>query len=502
MSRPPARHQKLSPQSPARVALYDRPYDEARYDEAAHNGNSYDGRYSDPYGEPAYQNARCAELRYDRPYGELRYDRPYAETPYENARYLEPRYDRPYAEPRYDDVRYVEPCYDRLSAEPRYDDARYPEPRYDDGPYDEAPYEETPYNDDSYAETPYSDGPYAETPYNDGPYAEARYDQAFNDQGPQHDGFDRSASDRGVSDRRRPPSQRGAHRHARPSRKRRKPVKIAAAMAGSTLLVAGAAPVAAHWWHRPAAHPTALDNENPTSTSGGVLGAGPKTPGQPAAPANSLAQWAQIPIGRHAAADVNAAKRAARRAASRPKQPPPQPEPSPKATVTSAYQNPLRAVSDLVLERVDMGVDFGGAGPVFALGDGVITNATGDSSGWPGGGWITYQLTDGPDAGLVVYLAEDVKPTVEVGQKVTSSTVIADMFNGGDGIETGWATPDSSTAESQMAAAGGISGGGPFPTMVGLSFDAVLESVGVPAASNANEPGNGLLPAGYPAVPS
>jgi hypothetical protein len=53
-----------------------------------------------------------------------------------------------------------------------------------------------------------------------------------------------------------------------------------------------------------------------------------------------------------------------------------------------------------------------------------------------------------------------------------------------------------------MAAAGGISGGGPFPTMVGLSFDAVLESVGVPAAPNANEAGNGLLPAGYPAVAS
>jgi hypothetical protein len=272
-------------------------------------------------------------------------------------------------------------------------------------------------------------------------------------------------------------------------------VKIAAAMAGSTLLVAAAAPVAAHWWHRPATHPTALDQENPASTPGAVLGAGPRTPGQPAAPENTLAQWAQLPIGKHAAAQAAAANRPARHAAPQPSR---AQRPKPKATPSTAYQNPLRAVSDLVLERVDMGVDFGGAGPVYALGDGVITNATGDSSGWPGGGWITYQLTDGPDAGLVVYVAEDVKPTVEVGQKVTSSTVIADMFNGGDGIETGWATSDSSTAESQMAAAGGISGGGPFPTMVGLSFDAVLESVGVPAAPNANEAGSGLLPAGYP----
>jgi len=491
VSRPPARHQKPSPQSPASVALYDRPYNEARYDEAAYNGHSYDGRYNDPYGGTAYQDAR---------YADPRYGRPYAETPYEDARYLEPRYGRPYAEARYDDARYAEPRYDRLSPEAPYDDPRYPEPRYDDGPYDEAPYGETPYNDGPYAEAPYSDGPYGETPYNDGPYAVARYDQAVNDQASHHDGYDRGAADRGaadrgVADRRRPPNQRGAHRHARPSRRRRKPVKVAAAMAGSTLLVAGAVPVAAHWWHRPATHPTALDQENPASTSGGVLGAGPRTPGQPAAPENTLAQWAQVPIGKHAAAQVSAARRAARRAAAHPSH---APSPQPKATASPAYQNPLRAVSDLVLERVDMGVDFGGAGPVYALGDGVITNATGDSTGWPGGGWITYQLTDGPDAGLVVYLAEDVKPTVQVGQKVTSSTVIADMFNGGDGIETGWATSDSSTAESQMAAAGGISGGGPFPTMVGLSFDAVLESVGVPAAPNANEPGNGLLPAGYP----
>ena len=392
-----------------------------------------------------------------------------------------------------------------------YDEQPYDEPRYDDGPYHPAPYaeasytqapyhDEAPYGDSRYNEAWYDDGPYDEARYNDRPYDEARYDEGRYNDGPYEEGpYENRRYSQGTADRPRPAGGRGAHRHVRPSRMRRKPVKIAAAMAGSTLLVAAAAPVAAHWWHRPATHPTALDQENPASTPGAALGAGPRTPGQPAAPENTLAQWAQIPIGKHAVAQVGAAKRAARHAAA---QPSPAPRPKPKATPSTAYQNPLRAVSDLVLERIDMGVDFGGAGPVYALGDGVITNATGDSTGWPGGGWITYQLTDGPDAGLVVYVAEDVKPTVEVGQKVTSSTVIANMFNGGDGIETGWATSDSSTAESQMAAAGGIGGNGPFPTIVGLSFEAVLESVGVPAAPNANEPGNGLLPAGYPAAAS
>jgi hypothetical protein len=169
----------------------------------------------------------------------------------------------------------------------------------------------------------------------------------------------------------------------------------------------------------------------------------------------------------------------------------PQPQPP-------VYMNPLRDVSGLVPQRIDMGADFAGSGPVYPIGDAVITSATGTSGGWPGGGWITYQLTDGPAAGLIVYVAEDVQPTVSVGEKVTPTTEIANMFNGGDGIETGWAMPDSSSAESQLAVAGGISGGGPFPTAVGSNFDDLLQVLGVPAAPNAGQSPYGLLPPNYP----
>jgi murein DD-endopeptidase MepM/ murein hydrolase activator NlpD len=169
-----------------------------------------------------------------------------------------------------------------------------------------------------------------------------------------------------------------------------------------------------------------------------------------------------------------------------------------RAADLSGYLNPLRAVSDLTPERIDMGVDFTGSGPVYALGDAVITNATGESPGWPGGGWITYQLTGGPGAGLTVYVAEDVTPTVQVGQHVSSSTVIGTMFGGYDGIETGWAQPGGLSAESQLPVAGGIGGYGPFPTMIGLNFEELLQSLGVPAASNRTDPAYGLLPANYP----
>ncbi len=149
-------------------------------------------------------------------------------------------------------------------------------------------------------------------------------------------------------------------------------------------------------------------------------------------------------------------------------------------------------------QRVDMGVDFAGSGPVYALGPAVITNAQGDSAGWPGGGWITYRMTSGPAAGLSVFLAEDVRPTVQVGDQVTASTVIANMSDNGDGIETGWAVDSGVTAESQMTEAGGISGGGPFPTMVGLNFDDLLVALGAPVAYNHGDMPHGVLPAGYP----
>lgn len=165
--------------------------------------------------------------------------------------------------------------------------------------------------------------------------------------------------------------------------------------------------------------------------------------------------------------------------------------------VAPLYLNPFRNVGALVPERVDQGVDFSGSGPVYALGDGIVTNATAYSGGWHGG-WITYQLTDGPDAGLMVYLAENVTPTVVVGQHVTPSTVIGNMFEGGDGIETGWSQASGLSAESQLTEAGAIGGGGPFPTLVGVNFDELLVSLGAQVAPNRYQPASGILPANYP----
>jgi murein DD-endopeptidase MepM/ murein hydrolase activator NlpD len=275
-----------------------------------------------------------------------------------------------------------------------------------------------------------------------------------------------------------------------------KPVRVAAAaVAGSALLVS-AWPVASHWM---AEVPHASGVGQADAFGLAKVGAHRRPASQQPAAALSaiVSQQPAVSLGAFISQQPEIVSIAL---AGRPgKHRKPEPGQAPVAA-SSSYLNPLRAVGGLVPERVDQGVDFSGAGPVYAIGDGVVTSATGGGSGWPGGGWISYQLTDGPDAGLTVYVAEDVTPTVAAGQHVSSSTVIANMWNGGDGIETGWAAGQTSfTAESSMPEAGGVGGGGPFPTMVGLSFDGLLQSLGVPASPNAGPSGYGALPAGYPA---
>jgi murein DD-endopeptidase MepM/ murein hydrolase activator NlpD len=284
--------------------------------------------------------------------------------------------------------------------------------------------------------------------------------------------------------------------------------RIVAAVAGTTLLVsAAAAAPAVVRWSEAKLHPAATGQApglndlqaNPPASHG--AGGDPVS-----AAGHATNQWAQIPAAQVTAARLAAAQRAAARhaaaarAAAAAKQR--QAEAAQQAAaVAAAFANPLRSVSGLVPERVDQGVDFAGSGPVYAIGNGVVTEAKGCCSGWPGGGWITYRLTSGPAQGLVVYLAEDVTPDVQVGQTVTSSTVIGTMFNGSEGIETGWAMGDGSSEEpeSQAPEAGGVGAGGPFPTIVGLNFDELLQALGAPAAPNAGEAGSGALPQGYPA---
>ncbi|HXY44139.1 MAG TPA: hypothetical protein VEH29_08115 [Acidimicrobiales bacterium] len=167
--------------------------------------------------------------------------------------------------------------------------------------------------------------------------------------------------------------------------------------------------------------------------------------------------------------------------------------PPPIQAAPGGYANPLRSISDLLPERIDQGVDYSGSGPIYALGDGLVLSIV--NAGWPGGTFIAYQLTDGPANGLVVYAAEDIDPAVQIGEAVTPSTVLGQMYEGPDGIETGWA--DSSALGLTMAAEYGQFNGS-NSTAFGYNFSQLLQSLGAPGGVPQNTPPTGNLPPGWP----
>ena len=163
------------------------------------------------------------------------------------------------------------------------------------------------------------------------------------------------------------------------------------------------------------------------------------------------------------------------------------------AGTPGAYANPLRAISALSPERIDQGVDYSGSGPIYAIANGVVLNTT--NSGWPGGTFITYRLTNGPAAGLVVYAAEDIYPAVAVGQQVTASTVLGTVYEGPDGIETGWAD-SAGTGYTMAHDYGQFSGSN--STAFGYNFSQLLQYLGAPGGILQNNPPTGTLPPGWP----
>lgn len=156
----------------------------------------------------------------------------------------------------------------------------------------------------------------------------------------------------------------------------------------------------------------------------------------------------------------------------------------------SAYRNPLRDAS-VTPERIDQGVDYAGSGPVYSLGPGRVLMTK--NGGWPGGAFIAVLLTDGPAKGHITYVAEDVQPTVVVGQHVGTNTVIGYLTPGDDGIETGWAAPEPDLGEALAGLMGQFSGAN--STAYGAAYNRLLTALGAPSGILQNRPPTGTAPA-------
>lgn len=143
------------------------------------------------------------------------------------------------------------------------------------------------------------------------------------------------------------------------------------------------------------------------------------------------------------------------------------------AQASSPYQNPF-AGDYYVVGRTDMGVDMclRPGEPIRAIGKGVVTGIT--QNWYDGEPYIWYELTDGPDAGRYVYVAEQIHHLAHVGQHLHAGQPVARFARAGTCIETGWSAANGWTLAQVTT---GYHEG--QVTKAGVSFARFLMSLGV-----------------------
>jgi hypothetical protein len=151
------------------------------------------------------------------------------------------------------------------------------------------------------------------------------------------------------------------------------------------------------------------------------------------------------------------------------------------APVSSAgYVNPLYYVTCCGRwERTDQGVDatLPVGAPILAPGPVKILAIIPD---WYAGQPLVYwELLNGPDAGKIQYVAEEITQIARAGTVLKQGQAIAHFAASGTGIEYGWSTPDGVTL---AVATTGYEEGEQTPA--GKSMRAWLNSLGANAGPN------------------
>ena len=176
------------------------------------------------------------------------------------------------------------------------------------------------------------------------------------------------------------------------------------------------------------------------------------------------------------------------------------------------YVNPLREVSNLEPSRIDMGVDYSGAGPIVAIGRAKVVVAgdrfAGPESCWgktcvpSPGAMIVYRLLAGPFAGRYVYVVENITVGVKAGQTVRAGQRIATLHQGSPNLEIGWALGRGvwTLAAARGDEAHGDPGG--WSSVEGRNFNAFLVWLGAPSGYVTTIPSGQHMPAGWPTLPA
>jgi len=166
------------------------------------------------------------------------------------------------------------------------------------------------------------------------------------------------------------------------------------------------------------------------------------------------------------------------------------------------YANPLAHARNVVGQRIDMGVDYDGTGPIDAIGNAHVTFAgTHIGGGWTCStsvnGGVVYQLTDGSDQHKYVYVTEDVTPTVKTGQTVRAGQPIATFASAGASgcIEIGWASgPGPSPIALQDGGFQDGSGCAAWRTAAGDNMSDLIHALGGPYGTCRDQPIRGHYP--------
>jgi murein DD-endopeptidase MepM/ murein hydrolase activator NlpD len=122
---------------------------------------------------------------------------------------------------------------------------------------------------------------------------------------------------------------------------------------------------------------------------------------------------------------------------------------APLQNVHAGAQGYVNPIPGAVIGRTDMGVDANlkVGSPIRAIGD---SKVLGISPNWyKGQPYVQLQLLNGPQAGKIYYVAEQIAPKVKPGQTVKAGQPIGTYAPSGTGIEIGWGSPTAGRTEAQ-----------------------------------------------------
>jgi hypothetical protein len=146
----------------------------------------------------------------------------------------------------------------------------------------------------------------------------------------------------------------------------------------------------------------------------------------------------------------------------------------PRGAGSAVAVNPFKNAKDLVVGRVDQGVDLSmrpGSQILAPLPSKLVRIDPSWYAGQPG---MFFEVTDGRYKGKFWFLAEQITPSIHVGQTVAAGDEVAKYAPQGTAIEIGWAA--NSTQTLARATTGYTEG---QATPAGKDFQSFLASLGV-----------------------